>query len=134
MSAREVSGATRVPLPILTNILKTLAGAGMVVSERGVNGGYSLARAADGITLFDLVSAIEGPFHLIQCIVHSDNAGKSGCELEPCCPIRLPALRVHDRMKDFLRSVTLTDLMENQTTPVQIGSSIGMLELESAPT
>jgi Rrf2 family protein len=120
LSAREVAGATRVPLSVLMNILKTLAGAGIIISERGVRGGYRLARPADSISLFELIGAVEGPFHLVQCIGSEHGNGRHSCDLEPCCSIRAPALRVHDRMSEFLRGVTLAELVEEQAAPVQI--------------
>ncbi|MEK6798974.1 MAG: Rrf2 family transcriptional regulator [Planctomycetota bacterium] len=110
VSARELARTSRVPLPILTNILKALAHSGLVASERGSTGGYALAKAADSITLYDLVTAIEGPVQLVQCAANGNPAAEAGCELIPWCPIRLPAQRVHDRLADFLRGVTLSEL------------------------
>lgn len=118
MSAREISNASRVPLPILTNILKTLAHSGMVVSERGSAGGYSLARSPESINLDELITAIEGPVHFVQCVSAGEGAHRSGCELEPCCSIRQPAHRVHGRLKEFLGSVTLAELVDDPTVSV----------------
>ncbi len=117
-SAREISKASHVPLPILTNILKTLAHAGMVASERGSAGGYSLAKPAESINLHDLITAIEGPFHFVQCVSTGTDAHRTPCELEPCCSIRQPAHRIHDRLKEFLESVTLAELVDDQTVSV----------------
>ena len=44
MSARELAERTRVPLPMVSKILKTLAREGVLVSQRGARGGYLLAR------------------------------------------------------------------------------------------
>ncbi len=126
MSSRELARVSRVPLPILTNILKTLAHAGMVVSERGSTGGYSLARHPESINLHELITAVEGPFHFVQCVSTGGEAHRSPCELEPCCSIRLPAHRIHGRLKKFLETVTLAELLEDQTIPV--GLPIGNQE------
>ena len=50
ISAREVAADSGAPLSILTNILKNLVRAGIIVSERGAYGGYSLAGSPDTIT------------------------------------------------------------------------------------
>ncbi len=118
MSAREISNASRVPLPILTNILKTLAHAGMVISERGSAGGYSLAKPAECINLHELISAIEGPFHFVQCVSAGPDSHRTPCELESCCSIRQPAHRIHGRLKEFLESVTLAELVDDHTVSV----------------
>ena len=118
ISARELAKASRVPLPILTNILKTLAHSGMVVSERGSAGGYSLARHPESINLHELITAIEGPVHFVQCVSAGGDAHRNPCELEPCCSIRQPAHRVHGRLKEFLESVTLAELVDDHTVSV----------------
>jgi len=118
MSARELATASRVPLPILTNILKTLARACMVASERGSAGGYSLAKPAESISLHELITAIEGPVHFVQCVSAGAESHRNPCELEPCCSIRQPAHRVHGRLKEFLESVTLAELVDDETVSV----------------
>jgi Rrf2 family protein len=111
ISARELAKRSHVPLPILTNVLKTLAHAGIVVSERGSSGGYSLARPARSISLHELIAVIEGPFHFVQCVPDENGGHRGNCELEPCCAIRKPAQRVHGRLREFLESVTLDELV-----------------------
>lgn len=116
-SAREVAERTGVPLPILTNILKTLTQAGIVGSERGSRGGYFLARDAESVSLDDLITAVEGPTHLVKCLGGEGSVeggegdgGRGVCMLEPTCPIRVPARRVHEKFKQFLKGVTLAEL------------------------
>jgi len=121
VSAREIAQASGVPLPILTNILKTLTHAGIVRSTRGASGGYGLAKQVDTITLHKLIETIEGPFQLVQCALtgNGSNNSKSPCELEPSCPIRTPVYKIHDRLRDFLDAVTLADLMQ-PSSPDQV--------------
>ncbi len=118
VSARELANVSRVPLPILTNILKTLAHAGMVVGERGSAGGYSLARSAESISLHELIAAIEGPFQFVQCVPVGPDSHRTPCELESCCSIRQPAHRIHGRLREFLESVTLAELVEDARVSV----------------
>jgi len=124
ISARELGQLSHVPLPILTNILKTLAQAGLVVSERGAAGGYTLARSASSITLHELINTVEGPFQFVQCVPDESEPHKAPCELESCCAIRQPAHRVHDRMKEFLESVTLAELVDDPK--VAVGVPLGV--------
>ncbi len=118
VSARELGKLSQIPLPILTNILKTLAQAGIVVSERGSSGGYSLAEPASRIDLHKLITAIEGPVQFVQCAASEAETGKAKCDLASGCPVRLPANRIHGRLKEFLESVTLAELLEDDETPV----------------
>src|ERR687889_810022 len=60
-SVRDIAERTGLPQPYLEQILLALKGAGLVRSKRGVGGGYVLARAAEEITLSEVVSAVDGP-------------------------------------------------------------------------
>ena len=61
-------------------ILQRLVAARLVVSHRGYEGGFELGRASESITLLDIVSALEGPLCLNQCL-----PGGSGCDRQPWC-------------------------------------------------
>jgi Rrf2 family protein len=61
-------------------ILQRLVAARLVISHRGYEGGFELARTSETITLLDIVSALEGPLCLNQCL-----PGGSGCERAGTC-------------------------------------------------
>jgi Rrf2 family protein len=61
MRAEEIARAQSIPVHFLINILNELKIAGIVQSQRGVKGGYRLARSADAITLAQIIRAVEGP-------------------------------------------------------------------------
>ena len=63
-----------VPATFLAQLLCKLRNAGLIVSRRGNQGGYTLARAPEGISVYDIVTAIEG--HCVQLSGNSD--GRSG--------------------------------------------------------
>jgi len=109
-SAREIADTYRIPLPVLTNILKTLNRSELVESERGAKGGYRLAKDPGEIKLSMLISAIEGPVNLVNCSGQGDEKRKS-CELMDWCPVRAPVLRVHRRLQQFLEEVSLGEIV-----------------------
>lgn len=111
ISARELSRLSHVSQPVLTNILKMLAQAGIAVSERGSNGGYRLARETDEITLESIITAIEGPLRFVQCTSDLSVNVSASCELVDHCPIRHPAQRINGRLREFLDSVTLGEVI-----------------------
>jgi Rrf2 family protein len=61
VKGERIAQAQEIPLKFLENILADLRHAGIVRSQRGVEGGYWLARAADEITVAEVVRAVEGP-------------------------------------------------------------------------
>ena len=58
---------SRVPLPTVSKLAKELSKAGLVISHRGRNGGYGLARPAEAISIAEIVEALEGPIALTEC-------------------------------------------------------------------
>ena len=58
-TAREISEDTRIPLPTVTRLLKTLSGNGLLDSQRGSQGGYSLSRSSKDTASF--LSATASP-------------------------------------------------------------------------
>jgi len=110
-SAREIADLYRIPLPVLTNILKTLNRSGLVESERGVRGGYRLAQDPQEISLATLIGAIEGPVRLVKCSSDRKSKSHGDCGLMAWCPVRSPALRIHDRLHRFLEEVSLDEIV-----------------------
>jgi len=115
LSARQIAQECRVPLSLLMNAMKVLAGVGYVESVRGPRGGYRLARRPEDVNLADLVATLEGPVRQAQCL--SDPANQHECtQVEMSrCPVVDPVHRVHRRLNDFLRKVTLAELAEGHT-------------------
>lgn len=116
--AREIAEASGISQSILTNVLKTLATADIVISERGSCGGYGLVRSLASISLHELITVVEGPFRFVQCAIVDGVLDKTPCELESTCPIRPPAQKIHDRLKQFLEQVSLAEILgEPETCP-----------------
>ena len=66
LSAQEVAQRTGVELPTTRKVLKRMAGAGLVDSWRGAQGGYRLARRPAQISVFEVIAAMEGPVAMTQ--------------------------------------------------------------------
>ena len=112
-SAREIAERADVPASLLMNVLKELAAGGYVESVRGAHGGYRLARRPEDINLGDLLAAVEGPVRLSECVnEHADDDQECTCQTMANCPVSDPVHRVHRRLKDFLRKVTLAEIVD----------------------
>ena len=105
----------------MANILKALCASEFVASSRGAKGGYRLLRQPDQINLAALFESLGGPFNLTECSA-SAHSGDAPCELELVCPIRRPMVRLHDRIRDMLRGVTLADINEPEPALTSVGA------------
>ena len=114
-TAPGIAQGTGIPEPTVAKVLKALAGAGLVASQRGARGGYRLARPLELISIADVVSAIEGPIALTACVEQS----ASSCEAECCCPVRGRWDPVNDAVREALESVTLARLAAHPGRPAR---------------
>lgn len=108
-SAREIAEAYHMPAPLLMNVLKTMTQGELVRSIRGAKGGYSLALPAERITVADIIAAVEGPIRFVQC-AGADSETATGCRLVGLCPVTRPVHKVHARLREFMKQVTLADI------------------------
>lgn len=106
---QAIADEQRIPKRFLEQILNDLKDAGVVTSRRGIQGGYRLARPADGITLAEIIRHIDGPLAPVSCV--------SQKFYEPCtcpdpdrCGIRSVMREVRDAVSDMLEGVTLAEL------------------------
>jgi Rrf2 family protein len=61
VKGEDLAAAQRLPQRFLENIMIQLRRAGIVVSQRGADGGYGLSRPAEQINVADVLRAVEGP-------------------------------------------------------------------------
>jgi len=104
-TASQVADATHLGLPTVSKLLKSLAHSGLVVSARGVQGGYALARPAAKISAAEILDALEGPVALTDC---SSSGG--GCNLESYCRVGTAWQRINHSIRKALEGVSLADL------------------------
>ena len=112
-SARQIARQFKAPVALLMNVLKELAAAGFVDSVRGAHGGYRLARPPAEVSLADVVEALEGPVRLAECMTaQAGDDEECTCQVMAHCPVADPVHRVHRRLNDFLKKVTLAEIVE----------------------
>ncbi len=104
-NALDMSVATGLPTPTVSKVLATLARNGLLVSVRGAKGGYRLGRTPQGISVADIISAIDGPIALTQCMEHSGD-----CEVESLCPSRRGWELINTTVREALEKVSLADI------------------------
>ncbi len=116
MAAREgevyttcrLAERTAVPEPTAAKILKLLTRAGVLVSQRGTNGGYELARPANRITVAEIIVALDGPIALAACVDGSDDH----CGHEGLCSMRGNWNRVNRAIRGALEEITLAEMAQ----------------------
>jgi FeS assembly SUF system regulator len=106
LTAQELAARSRVPLPTVSKLAKELSKAGLVVSHRGRNGGYGLARRAEDISVAEIVEALEGPIALTECA----KPGKIDCGIEDTCLAKASWDPVSRAIETALRALPLSSI------------------------
>lgn len=106
-AARDLAVQTQIPEPTTSKVLKQLSRAGVVVSQRGAKGGYTLARPGHEIGIHEVIQAIEGPIAVTEC---SDETADSLCEYETNCGARANWQRINVAVHEALSQITLADM------------------------
>jgi Rrf2 family protein len=106
-SAKDVADAYGIPPEALAKILQKLVKAGLLRSQHGMNGGYTLARDAERISAFEVIRAIDGPLFITSCVTV-----RGECDQTDRCTIREPLRRVNQSLEDVLRRITISHMKE----------------------
>jgi len=99
----ELSKMTGVNAPYLEKILGILKKSDLVITERGANGGYLLARDSKEISIGEILRALEDNLYLADC-----NSGK--CNKESC-PNKNIFNYIYKEINDLLDSKSLNDMI-----------------------
>ncbi len=110
-SAKEISDAYKIPLPILSKVLQKLGKSGFVVSVQGTNGGYKLSRDAGTMSVLEVIRAVDGPVILTACFSH-DNCDQAGS-----CSVKEPLRKVHEGILRLLDSISIAALTKDDPMP-----------------
>jgi Rrf2 family protein len=105
MSRESLAEAAEIPAHFSGKVLQALTKAQLITSWRGAQGGFTLARAADAITMLEVVEALEGPLMLNACLSGADLCGRSWW-----CGAHLVWREAQEALGAVLRRATIADL------------------------
>lgn len=106
-TAPDIAAATGLSQPTVAKLLKTLVQGGLATSQRGAQGGYSLARPPKQISVVEAIEVLDGPLSLTDCVENDHES----CEREKLCPMSGRWNRINAAIVGALESLTLADMM-----------------------
>jgi Rrf2 family protein len=107
---KAVAEACDAPAAYLAKIINTLARRKLVITQRGVGGGVSLARPPQEITLRELCLALEDPIIQPRCML-----GNAQCTSDRDCPAHTFCAGHRQKLADFLQQTTIADIAAFET-------------------
>lgn len=104
---RVISGDLGISAHFLTKILQQLTRAGIMKSFKGPRGGVALARPASGISLMEIIEAIDGPELFSECML-----GLPGCGERKPCPLHERWAEERARLSRLFSETTLDEIAD----------------------
>jgi len=106
-SASDLAATLGLGVPTVSKVLKLLGHHDLVLSVRGLHGGYRLGRPPEQISVAEIVDALEDkPFGLTEC-----SASSGVCSIETSCRIRANWQRINVVVRGALEDVTLAEMV-----------------------
>ena len=125
-TAREMAAGTKMHSATVGKIVRELVDHGLLVSQRGVKGGYALARPSETISIADIIDALEGPVGFTECY-----STPGCCELETSCTVRSNSQVISRALRRTLEEIRLTDLIRPLHLTRATGDSVVSITLSS---
>ena len=95
-----------VPIATTAKLLKMMVKKGYILSSRGSQGGYKLAKSAKEISVLNIVEAIDGSIAILDCCSHG-----SGCDLSKKCSVSNPLNKIETEIVKAFAEMKLSDLV-----------------------
>ena len=112
-NTRNIAEIYNIPRELLAKILQRLSKKGIIHSQNGPKGGYTLLKAPGDITLGEVIRAIEGPIQIVRCI-----EGDTTCSQTEQCTIQSPLRKIERQIVDFLDGITIDKLANASVSEV----------------
>jgi Rrf2 family protein len=129
LSIQEIASQEHIPKKFLEQVLLALKKAGIVQSSRGKAGGYTLQRAPAGVSLGDIVRAVDGPLTPLPCASLTAPVKCPDCPRVETCWLRAVMIEVGEGIASVLDQITLVDLCRRVAQSQRRGMQALMYEI-----
>lgn len=119
LSLKKLAERHQLSFFFLQRVAQDLRNAQLIEADRGKLGGYHLAQKASGISLKNILEALEGPISIMHCFKLKNNE----CVRENWCSARKGLGLLREKLIDTFQNIYLTDLITPQhkiKNPIQI--------------
>ena len=113
-TALEIAGGTKVPAAYLSKVLQALSRAGVVHSQRGLRGGFTLAKPAEELTLLEVVNGVEPVRRIRSCPLGLSSHGLN------LCPLHNKLDQLIAQVEKSLASTTLAQVLAEPSRSVPL--------------
>jgi Rrf2 family transcriptional regulator, cysteine metabolism repressor len=106
---KDIAASQNISDSYLENILIVLKNNRIVETTRGANGGYVLCREPSKINVYEVVTALEGPMDLVDCVGNTASCGKTSQ-----CAAHSVWKEIADQWRIALEKISLKDMLDRE--------------------
>ena len=107
VSLKDISDRQSISLSYLEQLFCKLKNFGVVKSQRGPGGGYTLVKQANHITLYDIITAVEENIDQTQC------GGSMDCNKDKPCSTHHVWSGLNEIITNYMKNITIGDVVTN---------------------
>lgn len=124
LQIRVIASQEKIPRKFLEQILLALKAGGLIVSRRGREGGYTLLKRPEQISLGSVLRLIDGPIAPLPCLSRTAYRKCDDCPSEELCAVRAGFSAAYEASLQVLEMTTIADTMR-LTSPKRGGEAAG---------
>ncbi len=109
ISVKEISDTENIPYELLAKILQKLGKTNLLISQKGINGGYILGIQPQKISISDIMLAVDEEIQVTDCM--KESGSKLDCERFDCCSIKEPLKNIQNEVKKIFHKTKISDLV-----------------------
>jgi len=113
---KKISGELKIPSPFLAKILQILAKHKLLSSSKGPNGGFSLGKDPRKITLYEIVTVIDGNEIFDNCLISLRTCHEGGLP----CPVHAKYETIRNEIKKLFQQQDIGSLAHDIKTQHQV--------------
>lgn len=106
VNVASLMAQVKIPKPFLRKILQILTKGGILLSYKGIGGGFKLRKEASSIHITDIMEVFQGPVSLNECFFK-----KKICPGRSTCPLKKKIDKIERYVASELRAITVKDLI-----------------------
>jgi len=108
-TARDISKYYNIPYELVAKVLQQLVKKNVLTSFQGVQGGYSLSKTADQISLMDIIVALEDNYRITSCM--NEQSSQIDCSHFDCCMIKDPLIKVQREIDKIFQNMKINQIL-----------------------
>lgn len=119
VTLNDIAKRQEISVKYLWQVINPLKTAGLLSVTRGAKGGYALARRPEDINMLEVVSTLEGPLSIVECIMNED-----ACDRIDTCVARSVWKEVNQTVEHALKKVTLAEVLRRYMDTAEVSNYV----------